>query len=97
MLLLQRAEESLRIQVSGCHAEVPSHSSLHRSTHARDGSRTNISYPLMDGLGYRLSRLYLWWASDIYVLCYVRWFYLKVAVNICNISKETCFEAGILH
>jgi hypothetical protein len=96
MLLLQGAEESLRIQVLGCHAEVSSHSSLHRSTHARDGSRTNECCTLMDGLGYRLSRVYLWYVGDIYVLCYVRWFYLKVAVNICNISKETCFEAGLL-
>ena len=50
----------------------------------------------MDGLGYRLSRVYLWYVGDIYVLCYVCWFYLKVAVNICNISKETCFETGLL-
>ena len=96
MLLLQGAEESLRIQESGCHAEVSSHSSSHRRTHARDGSRTSICCTLMDGLGYRLSRVYLWYVVDIYVLCYVRWFYLKVAVNICNISKETCFETGLL-
>ena len=51
----------------------------------------------MDGLGYKLSRVYLWYVVDIYVLCYVRWFYLKVAVNICNISKETSFKAGLLY